>query len=62
MSEFLNARQFAEAANVKESTVRAWILYGKISVVRFSAKCVRIPRVELERLMREGFTPARAAR
>jgi len=62
MSEFLRVKQFAEAANVRESTVRAWILYGKVSVVRLSARSVRIPRAELERLLREGFTPARTAR
>ena len=62
LSEFLRVREFASAANVSQATVRSWILYGRLSVIRLSRRSVRIPKVELERLLREGFTPARVAR
>ena len=62
MSELLRVRQFAEAANIREATVRAWVLQRKISVVRLGGRAVRIPRNELERLIREGTIPAREVR
>jgi len=62
MAELLRVSQFAESGNIRESTVRAWILQGKISIVRLGGRAVRIPRSELDRLISEGTVPARRDR
>lgn len=58
-SELLRVSQFAEVGNIKESTVRAWLLGGKLAFVRLGPRAIRIPRSELERLIHEGTVPAR---
>jgi excisionase family DNA binding protein len=62
VGELLRVKQFAEAANIREATVRAWVLHRKISIVRLGGHAIRIPRNELERLIREGTIPARVVR
>lgn len=62
MEELLRVSQFAAIGNIQESTVRAWILYGKISFVRLGGRAIRIPKSELDRLIREGTVPARRQR
>ena len=59
MGELLRVSQFAECGNIRESTVRAWLLRGKISFVRLGGRAIRIPRSELDRLVSEGTVPAR---
>jgi excisionase family DNA binding protein len=60
--EMLTAEEAARELGVKESTIRAWLLRRKISWVRLSARCVRIRRAEIDRLIREGTVPAREVR
>jgi excisionase family DNA binding protein len=55
----LTVHEVAQALAVKESTIRAWLLRRKLSCCRLSSRCVRIPRSEVERLVREGTAPAR---
>jgi excisionase family DNA binding protein len=55
---FMTVDQFSTRTGMKPSTVRAWILRRRISVVRFG-RSVRISEDELSRLIREGTTPAR---
>jgi excisionase family DNA binding protein len=50
----------AHELGIKASTVRAWLLRRKIGCVKLSARCVRIPREEVERLIRDNLIPARA--
>ena len=51
-------REAAEALEVKPATVRAWILARKISF-RKIGRSVRIPKEEVDRILREGLVPSR---
>ena len=62
MGELLRVSEFAESGNIQESTVRAWLLRGKISFVRLGGRAIRIPKSELDRLISEGAVPARGHR
>ncbi len=62
MEDLLRVRQFAEAANLREATVRSWVLYRKIAVIRLGGRAIRIPKSELTRLINEGMVPAREQR
>ncbi len=48
----------AEAWNVSVKTAWNWIAEGRVGVVRLG-RAVRVPQGEIERLVNEGFTPAR---
>jgi excisionase family DNA binding protein len=62
VQELLKVSEFAKSGNIQESTVRAWLLYGKIGFVRLGGRAIRIPRSELDRLVREGSVPSRERR
>lgn len=55
----LTVEQAAEALALKPSTIRAWILYRRLAVVRPGGRSVRVPVSEVERIITEGLTPAR---
>jgi excisionase family DNA binding protein len=57
----LRVKEFAEAGNFRESTIRAWVLRRKITVVRLGGRAIRIPASELDRLIQEGTVPARGS-
>ena len=59
MGDFFKVNEFADAGGFRPSTVRAWILHRKITVVRLGGRAIRIPKSELDRLIREGTVPAR---
>ncbi len=60
--KLLRTTQFAERIGVKDSTVRAWLLLGKIAKVKIGKRAVRIPETEIQRIIEEGYTPARKER
>jgi excisionase family DNA binding protein len=62
MKELLRVSQFAKDSNLREPTVRAWMRQRKISFVRLGGRAIRIPRSELDRLIREGTVPVRKCR
>jgi excisionase family DNA binding protein len=51
--------EFAERSSLKESCVRRWLLEGRLAYVKLG-RLTRIPSTERDRLVREGFRPARA--
>jgi excisionase family DNA binding protein len=51
--DFYTPLELATRIDIKESTVRAWAREGQIKAVRFG-KAWRIPRIEYERIIREG--------
>lgn len=55
----LSVEEAAADLAVKPATIRAWLLRRKIGCVRLSARCVRIPRSEVDRLIRENTVAAR---
>lgn len=52
--------KFAEMLNVSTKTAWNWIAQGRVGVVRLG-RAVRVPQEEIDRLIEEGFTPARRA-
>jgi excisionase family DNA binding protein len=58
----LSVAEAAQSLGLRPTTIRAWLLRRKIGCVRLSARCVRIPRAEIERLITEGRVPARELR
>jgi excisionase family DNA binding protein len=62
LNGMLTVQEAARELGIKESTVRAWLLRRKIGCVKLSARCVRIPSAEIERLITEGSVPARELR
>jgi excisionase family DNA binding protein len=60
--ELLRIEEFAAILNIKESTVRAWILRRRIAKVRVGRRAVRIPASEVNRLIDAGITPAQEDR
>ena len=57
----LSVEEAAQELGLKPSTIRAWILRRRITYVKLN-RAVRIPRVEVERIIREGTIPAREVR
>jgi excisionase family DNA binding protein len=61
-TQLLRTSEAAEFLNVKESTIRAWLLKRKLPRVVIGGRAVRIPRAALERLIVENTIPAREVR
>lgn len=45
--------------NISVKTLWNWIAQGRIAVVRIGGRAVRIPQQEIDRLIEEGYSPAR---
>jgi excisionase family DNA binding protein len=60
-AEMLTVAEVAPKLGLRVSTVRAMLLRRKIPFVKLSARCVRIPRLEVEKLIRDHTIPSRAA-
>jgi excisionase family DNA binding protein len=58
--ELNKVRNFAEKLNISDKTAWAWIAQRRVGVVRLG-RAVRVPQEEIDRLIEEGFTPAREA-
>jgi excisionase family DNA binding protein len=58
----LRVEEAAAYLNVKQSTIRAWLLRRRLPRVLVGTRAVRIPLDSLERLVRENTIPAREAR
>lgn len=56
LPEYLTTRQAADRLKVTEGTVRRWVRAGLMRGSRLSDRAgYRIPREEIERVLREGF-------
>jgi excisionase family DNA binding protein len=55
----LSVDRWAEKVGIKPSTARAWLLRRKIAYVKVGKRAVRIPLSEAERILREGYVPAK---
>jgi excisionase family DNA binding protein len=57
----LSPRQFGEALGITMACTRRWILLRKISHIKLG-RLVKIPCSEVNRLVEQGFVPARPER
>jgi excisionase family DNA binding protein len=49
----------ADRLAIKSATLRRWLLLRKIAHVKLGARAVRIPQGEIDRLLADGYVPAR---
>lgn len=59
--DLLKLGEFCDPLKIKLATGRSWILKRRIAVVKIG-RLVRIPKSELERIVKEGFRPAKIDR
>ena len=59
--ELLHIPQAAQRLGLRPSTLRAWVMRQKIGHCRIG-RAVRIPEAEVDRILNEGYVPAREAR
>ena len=52
-------REAAELLGKAENTMRNWIQFRKIAVIRIGGS-IRIPESEITRILDEGFRPAKS--
>ncbi len=57
----LTVRETAEALNLSQATIRAWLARRKLGYLRLG-RAVRIPTSEIRRLVDEGTVPPRDQR
>ena len=62
MESLLSVDLWAAKVGIKPSTARAWLHRRKIAYVKVGKRAVRIPLSEAERIIREGYVPARGER
>lgn len=55
--DLYDVRSAAAYLNLRESTIRKWILTRKLGSTRLG-RSVRIPKHELDKLIRQGFRPS----
>ncbi len=58
-SKLLRVEEVAERLGLKVATIRKMIYRREIPVVRPTRRAVRVREVDVEALIRVGFTPAR---
>jgi len=56
-TKLITIREAANRLGLKESTIRKYILKRQIAYVKPSVRAVRIPIVELERILAAGLRP-----
>ncbi len=61
MKKLLSVPEFAEVLGVTIACVRRWLLERRITFTKIG-RLVRIPASEVERLVADGMSPAKARR
>lgn len=55
----LTVSEVAARLNLRESTIRAWLLRRRICWVRVGRRAVRVPLSEIDRIIAQGTVPRR---
>ena len=58
VEKLLTVPEAADRLRLQPSTVRKWIFERRLAYVRVGRKAVRIRESDLEKLLRENYTPA----
>jgi len=58
----LRVTEVAERLGLQASTIRAWILYRRIAVVRVGRRAIRVPLSAVQQIIDDGTIPARERR
>ena len=59
MKNLRTLHQAAAELGLRDSTLRAWVLYGRIGFVRVGRKAIRFHPDEIQRVIAAGTVPAR---
>lgn len=57
-AKVLTVKEAADALGLSPHTVRAWIAARRLGVHRLG-RAVRVPQAEVDRVLAQGFVPAR---
>jgi excisionase family DNA binding protein len=57
--DLLRVPEVAAILNLKEATVRDWLLKRRLPFIRLNARCVRVRRSDVERMIAERLVSAR---
>lgn len=60
--KLLRVSQVAEWLELRESTIRSWLLHRRINATRVGRRAIRIPVEEVRRLIEAGTVPAKDGR
>jgi excisionase family DNA binding protein len=58
IEKLLTVPEAAERLRLQPSTVRKWIFERRLAYVRVGQRAVRIREADIEKLIRENYTPA----
>jgi excisionase family DNA binding protein len=58
--EMYAVRPAAKTLGIQEKTLRVWLASGRIGCVRYG-RTIRVPLSELNRIITEGYRPAKSA-
>jgi hypothetical protein len=59
--ELLSLAEVAPKLGLRVSTLRAWVLLRKIPYIKLSARCIRVSRLEVEKLILDRTVNCREA-
>lgn len=57
--KLLTVPEAADRLKLQPSTIRKWIFERRLAHVRVGRRAVRIREADVEKLIREGYTPAK---
>jgi excisionase family DNA binding protein len=57
--EMYSVRPAAQKIGIQEKTLRTWIAAGRIGYVRLGTRTIRVPLSEVNRILSEGYQPAK---
>jgi excisionase family DNA binding protein len=60
--KLLRVSEAAERLGLQISTIRAWVLHRRISVVRVGRRAIRIPSSAVHKIIEAGAIPAKEDR
>ena len=60
-AELLSLAEVAPKLGLRVSTLRAWVLLRKIPYIKLSARCIRVSRLEVEKLILDRTVNCREA-
>ena len=60
-AELLSLGEVAPKLGLRVSTLRSWVLLRKIPYIKLSARCIRVSRLEVEKLILDRTVNCREA-
>jgi excisionase family DNA binding protein len=58
MEKLLTVKEAAERLSLRPCTVRKWLFERRVAYVRVGRRAVRLREADIEKIIRENYTPA----